>query len=340
MIGFIENSDSQKRQYIDAESVWAELRRVRKEAAHARGGMMWREISGGKYLIRTSTKGSHKSLGAESPETLQIYKNFTDRKASVEDRLASIKKVADEQRRLNRALRVGRVPPVVVGVLNALEAAGLDEHFTVVGTHSLYAYESACGVRFAPQAMATRDIDLLLDTRKHLAFFSRMKEADASFLGLLQKVDKTFVRLEDKKETVRNAAGFEVDVIRRFATQGDPQPLRLSDDEDDVWAVQASTGDRILGSPSFSQMIVATNGEMAVMKTMHPTAFVRVKRVLGNYPSREQLKRSKDLLQADLVEKLIHSHMPQYLRAEGLDEHPDGPPLRPPIELDSGHCSA
>ncbi len=232
---------------------------------------------------------------------------------------------------MNRALRVGRVPPVVVSVLNALDAAGLAEHFTVVCTHTLYAYESASGVRFVPAAMATRDIDLLFDTRKHLAFFSRMKEADASFLGLLKKADKTFVRLEDKKETVRNADGFEVDVIRRMAKDGDPHPLRMSDDEDDVWAAQASTGDRILGSPRFSQMVVATNGEMAIMHTMHPMDFVKIKRALGNYPTRDPLKRTKDLLQADLVEELVQSHMPQYLRTGEQSEYQGEAAPRPPM---------
>ena len=107
-----------------------------------------------------------------------------------------------------------------------------------VGTHALYAYESACGVRIAPEAMATRDIDLLVDPRKHLAFLSQRRGAEASFLGVLKKADKTFVRLDHKKETARNAQGFEVDVIRRMAKEGDPHPLRLND-EDDLWAVQA-----------------------------------------------------------------------------------------------------
>ncbi|RRH83713.1 hypothetical protein EH244_24945 [Variovorax beijingensis] len=68
-----------------------------------------------------------------------------------------------------------------------------------------------------------------------------MKESELSLLGLLRKADKSFERLEDQKETVRNATGFEVDVIRRVAKDGDPHPLRMSDDEDDIWAVQAST---------------------------------------------------------------------------------------------------
>ena len=313
MIGYIENSESQHRQYIDAETVFNERRRVARAAEQLRGGMIWREVSGHRYLIRTSSKRAQKSLGPESETTTEIYRSFMQRKAENTERLASIEKVFDEQRRLNRALRVGRVPKIVIDVLNVLEKAGFHENFTVVGTHSLYAYESACGVRFAPQAMATRDIDLLFDTRKHLAFFSRMKESEASFLGLLQKADKSFVRLEDQKETARNAQGFEVDVIRRMAKDGDPHPVRLSDDEDDIWAVQASTGDRILGAPRFEQMVISTNGEMASMTTMHPIDFVAVKRTLANYENRDPLKRSKDALQANLVEELVRERMPQYL---------------------------
>lgn len=327
MSEILESSESQKRQYIDAESVFAELRRLRQDAAQFKGGMIWREISGHRYLIRTSAKGSHRSLGPESEATTKIFQAFTQRKAALADRLGSIEKTFDEQRRLNRALRVGRVPAVVVDVLNALDKAGLSEHFTVVDTHALYAYESACGVRFAPQAMATRGVDLLFDTRKHLAFFSHMREANASLLGILRKADKTFERLEEQKETVRNSTGFEIDVIRRVAKEGDPHPLRMSDDEDDIWAVQASTGDRILSSPRFSQMVVSTNGAMALMNTMSPLDFVEVKRVLANYPNRDPLKRSKDELQAGLVEDLVRNYMPQYSRqkaSEGMNG-PDAP---------------
>ncbi|WPH24376.1 GSU2403 family nucleotidyltransferase fold protein [Variovorax paradoxus] len=325
MSDILENSESQKRQYIDAESVFAEIRRLRQEAAQFRGGMIWREISGHRYLIRTSVKGTHKSLGPESEATARIFQTFTQRKAALADRLASIEKTFEEQRRLNRALRVGRIPPVVVDVLNVLDKAGVSEHFTVVGTHALYAYESACGVRFVPQAMATRDIDLLFDMRRHLAFFSRMKESELSLLGLLRKADKSFERLEDQKETVRNATGFEVDVIRRVAKDGDPHPLRMSDDEDDIWAVQASTGERILNSPRFSQMVVSTTGEMALMNTMHPLDFVDVKRALAKYPNRDPLKRSKDALQAELVATLVRDYMPQYARL-GPSGRVDGEP--------------
>ncbi|MEO7546821.1 MAG: GSU2403 family nucleotidyltransferase fold protein, partial [Ramlibacter sp.] len=38
-----------------------------------------------------------------------------------------------------------------------LQAAGLDDKFMVVGTHAVYAYETAAGVLVDSGAMATRD---------------------------------------------------------------------------------------------------------------------------------------------------------------------------------------
>lgn len=330
MTGFLDLTENQQRQYIDAETVFDELRRVRRAAAQTRGGMFWREVSGGRYLIRTSRLGAQTSLGRESDETRAIHDRFIARKTANADRLAAIQARFDEQQRLNRALRVGRVPTVVVKVLNALERAGFADHFMVIGTHALYAYESAAGVRFESGAMATVDVDLLFDANRHMTFFSQMKQSQASLIGLLQQADKTFERLDDRKETARNQQGFEVDVIRRVARAGDPNPLRMSDDEGDVWAVQADSGSRILGSPRFSQMVVAVTGEMAMMHTMQPLDFVAVKRSLASSPSREPLKRRKDALQAELVDELVRSRLPQYLRgpeaAVGRDQNVEDDP--------------
>ena len=56
----------------------------------------------------------------------------------------------------------------MVNILNVLDKAGVATHFLVVGTHALYAFETAAGVRIAEQAMATRDVDMLFDARKRL----------------------------------------------------------------------------------------------------------------------------------------------------------------------------
>ncbi|RRH83714.1 hypothetical protein EH244_24950 [Variovorax beijingensis] len=62
-------------------------------------------------------------------------------------------------------------------------------------------------------------------------------------------------------------------------------------------------------------MGVSTTGEMALMNTMHPLDFVDVKRALAKYPNRDPLKRSKDVLQAELVATLVRDYMPQYARS-------------------------
>lgn len=312
MSQIIELQPLQVRQYIDAETVFLELLRVRGEQKETRGSMFWREVSGTRYLIRESSGGSQKSLGPKSAETELIFEKFQVKKESLLQRVKSLTVATQNQQRMNKALRVGRVPSIVVKTLNALRDAGLHDHFLTIGTHALYAYESACGVRFIPDALATQDIDLLFDSRKRLSFVSKLKKLDSSFIGALQKADPTFRVMSDQKQTAINATGFEVDVTRRMTADTDPDPLKMSDFEDDLWAVQISDGNRMLGSTRFSQVIVSETGHMAVMHTIDPKMFVSLKTRLSVSPSRDPKKRPKDGLQAKLVQALIDAHMPQY----------------------------
>ena len=148
--------------------------------------------------------------------------------------------------RLNRALRVGRMPNIAVAILTRLANTGLDEHFRVVGTHALYAYEAAAGVRFASEITATRDIDLLWDTRKRVTFAQKLAKDSPSMLAALQKVDKSFQIIDEQKYTAINKDGFEVDILRRVARDADPHPVRRSDAEDDFWVVQAKRADELM----------------------------------------------------------------------------------------------
>ena len=55
----------------------------------------------------------------------------------MDERRNSLKVALHEGERMNKALKAGRVPSMVIGVLQAIEQAGLGEHFNVVGTHAL-----------------------------------------------------------------------------------------------------------------------------------------------------------------------------------------------------------
>jgi hypothetical protein len=107
------------------------------------------------------------------------------------------------------------------------------------------------------------------------------QEPPRNDIGALQKADPSFRVMPEQKQTAINATGFEIDVIRRMAIDADPHPFKMSDFEDDLWAVQISDGNKMLGSRRFSQVIVSETGHMAVMDTMSPTLFVALKKRLS-----------------------------------------------------------
>ena len=231
---WLELSEDVRRQYVDAQSVLTAFETAKKSAAEVRGGMHWKAQRGAEYLIRTSVSNEQRSLGSRSPETEEIYNKFIKRKDQVESRLTDLKEELERQRKMNRALNVGRAPKILVDILNTLSKVGLAEYFIVIGTHSLYAYEAAAGVRIRESnAMTTRDIDLLWDTRKRLSFVTNMSAIGSTFLEVLQKVDSTFEIMPDQLYTAVNSKGFEIDIIRRPHTDDEPHPLRLTDHEDD-----------------------------------------------------------------------------------------------------------
>jgi hypothetical protein len=261
--------------------------------------------------VRTTPAGAETSLGPRSAETEVIYQRFTQRKRESVERVSGLKTALEQHQRLNRALRVGRVDPLVVALLARLASTKLSSHFRVVGTHALYAYEATAGVRLDSDTLATRDIDLLWDTRKRILFSTQLARVDSSMLGVLKKVDGTFRIRKSQKYTAVNKDGFEVDIIRREQAGDDPHPIKLSDEDDDFWVVQARRANVLLDSPAFSAVIVASNGTMARMNTVHPSTFIAFKRWLADQPERDALKRRRDVLQADVVQILLDKYLPQ-----------------------------
>ena len=311
MPSFQDIGDDARRQYIDARAAFEALEAAQVQAAAVRGGMYWKTVRGTDYLVRTSTGNAQKSLGPRSADTEAMYTGFTERKGQAEARVKELSATVQRHRRLNRALYVGRVPTVVVEILEMLHRQNVAEHFTVVGTHAIYAYEAAAGVRVESAAVATRDVDLLWDTRKRFKLATQLKRLDSSMLALLRKVDKTFALVDGQRYTAVNSQGFEVDILRREVQEQDPHPARLSDAEEDFWVVQARNAEQLVSAPRFSAIVVGASGQMARMNTVHPLAFARFKRWLAVRPDRDPLKVSRDILQADTVEQLVGEYLPQ-----------------------------
>lgn len=308
-------------QYIDSEAVFTALEEARDVSKPFAGTLFWREVKGYKYLVR-AVKADQQKSAPWTPENANAVEKFAAGKAAAEDRVKSLAAELDKHQKINKALRVGRAPSILIDTLNVIKGAGLEEHFVVIGTHALYAYETAASVRIPNDALATQDIDLLFDTRKRVKFFSTLQSMDSSFLSVLQRADKTFRMRDDQRYTAVNDKGFEVDVVRRMAGNDDPHPLRLSDHEDDFWAVQIETGNKLLGARPFTQTIVSSIGTMARMNTVHPLDFARIKQALGTSHSRETTKAEKDLLQAQIVKDLVREHLPHLLDKPRENQEP------------------
>jgi hypothetical protein len=136
-----------------------------------------------------------------------------------------------------------------------------------------------------------------------------MQNLDTSFLNLLKKIDSSFRRLDDHRHTARNNKGFEVDLIRRLRKDGDLHPVQITDEEDDFYVVEAECAASLQGASQFQTIIVSTSGQMARMRTATPVVFAKTKRWLSELDTRETVKRQRDKLQAEIVEKLIADHL-------------------------------
>jgi hypothetical protein len=303
--------DNAARQLIDSITVFAEFSRVKKQAKNYAGSMYWKTENGYEYLVKTKLRSrKQERLGPRTEVTEKIFTEFNERKIAVEARLKSLQDAVREAERLNKALKVGRVPNLVVDILTVLNEHELNQHFTVVGTHALYAYELAAGVRIIPSALATQDVDLLWDARKRVQFLLDMELLETSMIEVLKKADSSFIRKDGQNETAVNDKGFEVDFLRRQPIESDPHPFRFSNDEDDLWPVQAIRASVLTVAPRFEHVVISSTGKMALMTTISPKSFVEFKLwMTEKAPYREAVKKRRDKLQANIVQELIDQEL-------------------------------
>lgn len=307
-MNYLPISDNAARQVIDATTIWTEYLKALASARPYLGGMYWKKEGLYEYLVKTAARNKQERMGARSAQTEKIYEEFHKHKAAKESRLASLTAALIEAQRQNRALKAGRTPEIVVALLNAVREAGLEEHFIVVGTHALYAYEAAAGVRIVPGALATKDVDLLWDARKRLQFVLNLGRDAGSMLAVLRRVDPSFRRKSDEgqNESAVNDKGFEVDFIRRETEEGDPHPFRFSADEEDLWPVRAQRASLLTQAPVFVHPVISATGKLATMRTVDPQTFVEFKRWMAEHAQhREPVKRRRDLHQAQIVQELL-----------------------------------
>ncbi|QWV99689.1 nucleotidyltransferase domain-containing protein [Geomonas nitrogeniifigens] len=143
------------------------------------------------------------------------------------------------------------------------------------------------------------------------------QKTEESLIAFIYNVGPARTRVmkvrDDQRYTAVNSKGFEIDVIRPvIAADDDPRwkASRMSDEDDDIMAVKAPTGKILQGARPFNAMVVSSNGFMARMFTVEPMEFVRVKKWLAQQPDPDPMKRSRDHLQAELVQEMVREYLP------------------------------
>jgi hypothetical protein len=265
-------------------------------------------------------------MGLRTPANERILEEFKKGKVTAESNLKGLQEVVARHKRVNTALRVGRTPNTVIDLLEEIRKAGLQEHFLVIGTNALYAYETHAGVRLSGDVAATTDVDLLWDSRKRITLLS---DGDEHFnqhglMGIVKRVDGTFELQAGSEYRAVNSSGYMVDLIKRRSKSlfDDKEPQQLVKNEADFWAAKIVNMDWLLSAPRFSQVVVGVNGGMTEMLTVDPRAFVLYKIYLSRKEDRDPVKKPRDVAQARVLFNLIQDRLP-HLAFEKIQSMPE-----------------
>lgn len=312
-------SADQAKQVIDAEQTYQAWWEAWRSSRDYVGGMHWKAVAGKEYLYKThDRKGNAKSLGPRSEATQAIATEFHARKQEAESRLKTLGERLLTQERVNAALRLGSAPNIVAQLCQRLAQIGLmGKSLMVIGTNSLYAYEAMAGVRFAREVMATTDIDLLWSHKAKLSLtaLDEMPDGDEGasgdgLMGILQKVDKSFKRLDLQHFRAANDQGYLVDLIRQMpAPPWKDEPERIGNERDliatDIWNMKW-----LLNAPRVEALAIAVSGSVFPITAPDPRAYCAFKYWLSQSDERDPRKKSRDLAQAKALYAVIQDRLP------------------------------
>lgn len=301
-------SDQQRLFLVESDQIYRAWREVLWRYRDYKYGMRWKNVNGKDYLLRlTSASGNSRSLGPRTPETEQIFQQFQDGKALAEEKYQSLKVKLDSQRKLNRAVRLGRMPSIIGEILLRLDQAQALSELRVVGTHAIFAYESMAAVELKIELLASGDIDLLFDVRKQVSLLAKKLDGEG-LLGLLKKVDKTFEISSGEGFRAINKDGFMVDLIGQDKGMFAPKPQLLA--QGDLEIMEVPNLEWLANAPRIEQVVIAANGSAVIMPVPDPRAFAIHKAWLSHQINREPVKKQRDLNQALMVMNLVREYLP------------------------------
>jgi hypothetical protein len=304
MSKFKELSAEQRRIAVDTAQLYEHLLELETERKALQGGLYWKTVAGRQYLVRTiGPHRGNRSLGPRSPETEKAYRQFTETKRNLDERIRSTSQEIARQAKFCVAAGVNRVPRLPADIVRSLEASGLlGRHLILLGSHAMYAYEMAAGVQLKAGLLQTEDLDTLLNTKAQIELAGSIRSA--GLLGILQDVDATFELQRKRSFRAVNAKGFMVDLIRAPIDNTGGITLTSIGAGSDLIAEQLRGLEWLTALPPMTQIVIADNGFPVRFVVPEPRVFALHKLWVSLQPTRDPIKRKRDLRQAEAVVEL------------------------------------
>lgn len=321
----LELTNDQARQLVDVQhafNAWREAQR-QFEQSYKRT-MRWHKSKGVTYLCSFEYRGGNqvqKYLGPRSLETEKLKEDYMAARARLRQRISRSAARLKSMVRVNRALRLNRLPKIETAILRALDQAGLlGNQLFVVGTNALYAYELAAGVLLTRDLLATADIDLLWDVRRLSFVVDGVRETGV--MGVLKRVDDSFRPIGPLSFRARNADGYLVDLIRP-EVRDQRRPGRATIGEvDDLYGVGIEGLKWLVNVPKLEETVIGADGLPVFMPCIDPRAFALHKLWLSRKADRAPLQRPRDRQQAIAIAAISISSLAKKLDARDLSALP------------------
>ncbi len=315
---FLEFSESQRQTYCGLVAAHQAYREAWQQVRVHKGGMHWKKIRGRQYLYRYRDRCGHGgSLGRRSPQTEQLFADFTRERQESRARSRERWRHLAEQGRFCRAALLPRLPGAAVKILRHLEEHESGVRLQVIGSTALYAYAFAAGVFPAGAALQ----GLWGEARHRLTLAGEMPADD--LLRLLRRADRSFAQLPGADCRAANRDGFQVRLLKGGPGQSGKSRVVTVPGAREPLPPEAGQLQYLVAAPPLSQVVIGPDGGAATMVVPDPRAFALHRLWWSRREDRDGGKRARDLDQALVVASLVLRHLPQYdLSPSELDMFP------------------
>jgi hypothetical protein len=283
-------------------STWLDAQRVLIS-----GRLAWKTVSGHDYLYRVvDGNGNGRSLGPRSEATERM---FTLARTAVET-TEVIWPLLKRDAALYRALRLPQISSESAALLREFDLHGLmGPTLMVVGTNAMAAYEIEARSRFATAAGVdtTADFDMTwVAAESRATTLAAVGAAPRTLLDVMKRVDPTYTVNTERSFQARNARGYEVELL---------MPKLLEDAlprSETLRPVPLMEQDWLLPGRRVEHVVCGLDGLPARIIVPDPRRFALQKLWLSEKPSRDPLKKPKDVKQGALLLDAIEARMPHY----------------------------